>query len=43
MWQWHRTYGRVWGHVAGGDGISQGLGAYGKDICQISKSQRCWL
>ena len=24
------SYGRVWGHVAGGGGMSQGIGAYGR-------------
>ena len=26
MWQSVGTYGRMWGHVAGGGGMSQGLG-----------------
>ena len=41
MWQGVGSYARVWGHVVGCGGMSQGTGAYGRDICQMSKSQRC--
>ena len=30
MWQGVGSCGRVWGHVAGGGGLSQGIGAYGR-------------
>ena len=30
MWHGVGPCGRVWGHVAGGGGMSQGIGAYGR-------------